>query len=118
MTIHAGNQAGQPMPLAAIKFETLADTLRTDTHDSAYFIIPEFDDWRGHAQNDCARIDCEVSLKTVRILKPSNAALMLVLFLAFLLRCYHLTYPLNDMHAFRQTQTAGLIRDYYHYGIN
>lgn len=42
----------------------------------------------------------------------------IIIFFAFLARSYHITYPLNDMHAFRQTQTAGLIRDFCRDGIN
>ena len=42
----------------------------------------------------------------------------LIIILAFLARSYHITYPLIDAHAFRQTQTAGLIRDFYSDGIN
>lgn len=42
----------------------------------------------------------------------------LILLLALIIRTYHITYPLNDMHSFRQTQTAGLIRDFYRDGIN
>lgn len=44
--------------------------------------------------------------------------LCIILLIAFLLRCYHITYPINDFHTFRQTQTAGLIRDFYNDGIN
>ena len=44
--------------------------------------------------------------------------LLLIFPLALAVRCYHITCPINDMHAFRQTQTAGLIRDYYRNGIN
>ncbi|MDA8173521.1 MAG: glycosyltransferase family 39 protein [Nitrospiraceae bacterium] len=33
-------------------------------------------------------------------------------------RVYHITYPPFDTWAFRQTATAGLIRDYYRHGIN
>jgi 4-amino-4-deoxy-L-arabinose transferase-like glycosyltransferase len=46
------------------------------------------------------------------------AWLGIIMFSALLARSYHITYPLNDMHAFRQTQTAGLIRDFYRDGIN
>ena len=42
----------------------------------------------------------------------------LIILLAAVARTYHITYPLNDMHSFRQTQTAGLIRDFYSHGIN
>ena len=42
----------------------------------------------------------------------------LIIFLALLVRSYHMAYPLNDIHCFRQTQTAGLIRDYYREGID
>lgn len=48
----------------------------------------------------------------------SLAWLGLIILIALLLRTYHITYPLNDCHAFRQTQTAGLIRDFYRDGIN
>ena len=44
--------------------------------------------------------------------------LALIILAALLVRCYHITFPLNDAHAFRQTQTAGLIRDFYRDGIN
>ncbi|MDA8173520.1 MAG: glycosyltransferase family 39 protein [Nitrospiraceae bacterium] len=44
--------------------------------------------------------------------------LLLIIASALLVRLYHITYPINDMHDFRQTQTAGLIRDYYRHGIN
>jgi hypothetical protein len=42
----------------------------------------------------------------------------LIILLAIILRSYHITFPLNDIHSFRQTQTAGLIRDFYRDGIN
>jgi hypothetical protein len=42
----------------------------------------------------------------------------LIILVALVLRIYHVSYPLNDLHAFRQTQTAGLIRDFYRDGIN
>jgi len=42
----------------------------------------------------------------------------LILLLALCARTYHITYPLIDMHSFRQTQTAGLIRDFFRQGIN
>jgi len=42
----------------------------------------------------------------------------LIVFLALLARSYHITYPPYDTHCFRQTQTAGLIRDYYREGID
>ncbi len=41
-----------------------------------------------------------------------------IMLLALLVRCYHVTSPLDDMMCWRQTQTAGLIRDYYRDGIN
>ena len=44
--------------------------------------------------------------------------LSFIIFTAFVLRSYHIDNPLSDMHAFRQTQTAGLIRDFYRDGIN
>ncbi|MDA8156150.1 MAG: hypothetical protein M0Z52_06820 [Actinomycetota bacterium] len=44
--------------------------------------------------------------------------LLLIIASALLVRLYHITYPINDMHDVRQTQTAGLIRDYYRHGIN
>ncbi len=42
----------------------------------------------------------------------------IILLLAFIMRTHHITFPLNDMHSFRQTQTAGLIRDFYRQGID
>ena len=42
----------------------------------------------------------------------------LILLTALIIRTYHITYPIIDTHSFRQTQTAGLIRDFYRDGIN
>ncbi len=44
--------------------------------------------------------------------------LLAIVLLALAVRCYHITSPLDDAHSFRQTQTAGLIRDYYRDGID
>ncbi len=44
--------------------------------------------------------------------------LLAVMFLALIARLYHITYLIDDMHAFKQTANAGLIRDYYRHGIN
>jgi len=42
----------------------------------------------------------------------------IIILFALILRLYHITYPMNDAFAWRHTQTAGLIRDYYRSGIN
>ncbi len=41
-----------------------------------------------------------------------------IILLALLVRSYHITSPTDGIHIFRQTQTAGLIRDYYRDGID
>ncbi len=56
-------------------------------------------------------------MNKISSIKP-HVLLCLILLLAAVARTYHITYPLNDMHSFRQTQTAGLIRDYYRQGID
>lgn len=38
--------------------------------------------------------------------------------LSLLIRSYHISYPIYDMHSWRQTQTAGIIRDYPRDGID
>ena len=49
--------------------------------------------------------------------KPS-LWLLLIVVSALIARLYHITYPPYDLHWFRQTQTAGLIRDWYRSDIN
>lgn len=58
--------------------------------------------------------------KTIERISKANPYIWigLIIAAALLSRMYHLTYPLDDAHAFRQAQTAGLIRDYYREGIN
>ncbi len=43
---------------------------------------------------------------------------IVIIGIALLLRLYHVTYPLLDVHAFRQTQTASVVRNYYNSGID
>lgn len=44
--------------------------------------------------------------------------LSIILISAFIVRCYHITFQLNGNGLFRQTQTAGLIMEYFRNGIN
>lgn len=48
----------------------------------------------------------------------NNWILCIILFFAFFIRFYHITYPITDVFAFRQTQTASVIRNFYREGIN
>lgn len=62
-------------------------------------------------------VDYDCVISKLATIKP-YIWLMGILLLAFAARCYHINGSLDDTHAFRQTQTAGLIRDYFRAGIN
>jgi 4-amino-4-deoxy-L-arabinose transferase-like glycosyltransferase len=51
-------------------------------------------------------------VKSEPVSKKSNWPIILILFLAFLLRLYRLNYPLLDWHSFRQADTASVTREY------
>jgi 4-amino-4-deoxy-L-arabinose transferase-like glycosyltransferase len=53
-----------------------------------------------------------------KILKGPLLWLGLIILLSLLIRSYHITSPIDDLHAFRQTQTAGLVRDFSREGID
>lgn len=48
----------------------------------------------------------------------NNFITISILISALIARLYHITYPIFDMHAFRQTQTASTILNYYRNGID
>lgn len=51
------------------------------------------------------------------LFKESNM-IYLILFLAFILRFYHIDYPYLDHHSWRQTDTAAMAQNFYESGFN
>ena len=56
--------------------------------------------------------------KSAHWLSQPGFWLLFITALALIARLYHITYPIDDAHDFRQTADAGLIRDWYRNGIN
>jgi hypothetical protein len=48
----------------------------------------------------------------------SNTVVISIFIVAFIVRLYHVTYPIYDYMCFRQTQTASTIMNYYRNGID